>query len=136
MNNNYKVESTSDLPSGYEVYQVKDLKTNKGIALAIQIIFLIIAGLMIFIAIYFKLPISSDLPVILKIIIPVSLVLIYMVLHELTYGLFIWLISKRRPSFGLRFPYLITGSGHYYNKYHFIMILLAPAMVVSRSLCK
>lgn len=123
------VENQQVLPKDYTLFQTKDLKNDKKIALMIQVIFLIIAGLMVLIAFYFKLPIKNDLTVINKLILTLSLVALYMILHELTHGLFIWFISKHKPSFGFHFPYLITGSNNYYNKRSFIVILLAPVVI-------
>lgn len=124
-----KTKSTGSLPSNYKKYQTKDLKNDKKTALLIQGIFLIIAGLMVFIAYIFKLPIKSDLPLILKIIITIALIFFYTIVHELTHGIFIQLISKQKPSYGFNFPYLITGSNYYYNKQSFIIILLAPVLI-------
>src|SRR5690606_21073155 len=83
----------------------------------------------VFVAFYFDLPIKNELTLIPKLMITLLFVVIYMLIHELTHGLFIRIISKQKPTYGFHFPYLITGSNHYYNKLHFMMILLAPVCV-------
>ena len=129
MNIKKEIKNTDTLPSSYSIYQTKDLKNDKKIALLIQLIFLFIAGLMVLIAFCFKLPIKNDLSFIYKIVITIFLVFFYMIMHELTHGLIIQLLSKQKPSYRFRFPYLITGSNFYYNKKSFIMILFAPVFI-------
>lgn len=110
MSTTNQTKNTKILPKNYVQYHVVDLKNDKKTALAIQGIFLIIAGFMVFIAIHFQLPIKNDLELIYKIIITILLVFIYMIVHELTHGVVIQILSKRKPVYGFRFPYLYTGA--------------------------
>lgn len=124
-----QIKNTKILPKDYVQYHVVDLKNDKKTALAIQGIFLIIAGLMVFIAIHFQLPIKNDVPVFFKVIITLSFIFVYMIVHELTHGAMIRILSKSKPVYGIRIPYLYTGSLHYYTKFSFIIILLAPVVI-------
>lgn len=64
-----------------------------------------------------------------KIGITIGLVIIYMALHELTHGVFMQILSKKKPNYSFRFPYLTTGSQSFYNKMSFFIIALAPVII-------
>lgn len=130
MNQNKYVKATPTLPADYELFQTVDLNKDKKKLVLIQVIFILVALVMVFIAIYFDLPMKNDLPIYLKIGITVVLAFIYMMVHELMHGLFIFILSKDKPTFGFRFPYLTTGSKYYYSKQNFMMILLAPVVIL------
>ncbi len=60
----------------------------------------------------------------------IGLVIIYMMLHELTHGVFMQILSKKKPNYAFRFPYLTTGSLSYFNKTSFLIIALAPVIIL------
>jgi hypothetical protein len=129
MNHSKNISNTNELPKNYRFSHKFDLKTHKKISLLIQVIFMIIALSMVGLAIGFDFPIKSDMKTITKIIITVGLVIIYMILHELIHGVTIQLLSKKKPNYSFRFPYLITGSQSYFNKKSFFLIALAPVIM-------
>ena len=126
---NQKVANTKILPSHYKEHQIHDLKEDTKIALAIQILSCVVVGFMVLIAFLLDKKKKNELILITKIILTVVLVFVYMVIHELTHGALIRIISKEKPSYSIRLPYLITGSNHYYNKQSFLMILLTPVIL-------
>lgn len=126
---NKKVANSKILPLHYQEYQIHDLKEDKKIALVIQIMSCVVVGFMVLITFLLDLPMKNELSLILKIVLTVVFVFVYMVIHELTHGVLIRIISKEKPSYAIRFPYLITGSNHYYNKQSFLLILLTPVIL-------
>lgn len=126
---NHYVNNTNILPSNYKYLESIDLKNNQRVNNLIQIVFLAIALLMVGFAIIFKLPIKNDLGTVIKILITVLSCVVYMILHELTHGVFIRLFSHKRANYYFRFPYLATGSSSYFNKKSFIIITLSPVII-------
>ena len=122
--------NTNQLPGTHQFSHLIDLKKNKNINLLVQVIFIFIALVMVISAIVFQLPIQSDLKTLSKILITIGFVIIYMIVHEMTHGIFIWILSKRKPIYSIRFPYLTTGSQSYFNKRSFILITLAPVIIL------
>lgn len=53
----------------------------------------------------------------------------YMILHELTHGLTISLLSKTKSKYAIRFPFLTTGTEAYLNKRSFIIVCLSPSVL-------
>lgn len=129
MKNIKSISSSQLLPESYEYSHKINLKTDKKINFWIQAIFIVVALVMVFLAVYLKLPIQSDLKTITKILITVVFVVIYMFFHELTHGICIRLLSKKKLTYAIRFPFLITGSQTYFNKFNFIIIALAPVII-------
>ena len=125
MNN---VNNTTKLPTNYVLSQKIDLKKDNKLSLLIQIIFIIIAAMFVGFAIIFKLPIKNEFNAFKNIVITVGLVFLYMIVHELTHGVFIKFLSKEKPMYTFRFPFLTTGSNVYFNKRSFIIIALAPVI--------
>ncbi len=126
MNN---VNNTIKLPTNYELSHKIDLKKDNKINLLIQIIFVLIALMVVSFAIIFEFPIKNKFNAFENIVITVVLVFLYMIVHELTHGVFIQFISKEKPIYNFRFPFLTTGSNVYFNKTSFIIIALAPVII-------
>ncbi|GAA2570117.1 DUF3267 domain-containing protein [Pseudonocardia hydrocarbonoxydans] len=55
--------------------------------------------------------------------------LLYMAVHELTHGAFLWMLSGVRPTVALRVPYLVTGSRAYLDRRAFVVVALAPVVL-------
>ena len=125
----HNVNNTIKLPTNYELSKKIDLKKDNKLNSIIQIIFILIAIVFVGFAIIFKLPIKNEFNAFKNIVITVGLVFLYMIVHELTHGIFIQVLSKEKPNYNFRFPFLTTGSNVYYNKKSFIIIALAPVIV-------
>lgn len=134
MNCSKYTSNTNELPKTYKYSHNINLKTHKKISILIQVIFIIIALAMLSLAIGFDFPIKSDMKTITKMIITIGLVIVYMMLHELTHGVFMQIISKKKPNYAFRFPYLTTGSKSYFNKPSFFLIALAPVVILGITL--
>lgn len=129
MHNQKWSSNVNELPDSYVEKGVIDLKKDKKISLYIQLIFILIAGVMVGLAFIFQFPIKNNLETAQKVILTIGLVFLYMIIHELTHGVFIKFYSKINPKYYFRFPYLATGSNSYFNKKCFIIITLAPVII-------
>ncbi|MGM9662479.1 MAG: DUF3267 domain-containing protein [Oscillospiraceae bacterium] len=56
--------------------------------------------------------------------------LVYMVLHELTHGVFMRGFSGVRPKYGFTGAYAYAGSEVYFCKVHYLVIALAPVVLL------
>ncbi len=56
-----------------------------------------------------------------------------LIIHELVHGLFYWLLSRKRPKFGLQglFPYAAAPIGVYFPRNQFLTIGLAPLVLLT-----
>ena len=60
--------------------------------------------------------------------------MLYIVLHEVVHGIFIYLLGKQKPHFGIRLPYAYAGSDIYFDKKSYLIIALAPVVFFGVSL--
>ena len=122
------MNNTNQLPKNYELKESYDLKQTK-LNLIIQTTFIIIAAIFVSSVFIFNIEFNSEYHGLLIAGITVTLVLIYMTLHELTHGIFISILSKTKSTYKFRFPFLTTGTHAYFNKKSFIIICLAPSIL-------
>ncbi len=56
-----------------------------------------------------------------------------MIVHELVHGLFYWLFSRKRPKFGFHglFPYAAAPTGVYFPRNQFLVVGLAPLVLLT-----
>ena len=54
---------------------------------------------------------------------------LYLVLHELVHGVFMWYYTKEKPRYGFTGLYAYAGSDAYFCRSHYIIIALAPVVV-------
>ncbi|MBT2570464.1 hypothetical protein [Planococcus sp. ISL-110] len=85
--------NTFSLPADYEVMRTINLAKDKSINLMIQLFFIFITVVLIGFALWIGLPSSNNMNPFFSFLFTVSLVLIYMALHELTHAFFIKVFS-------------------------------------------
>ena len=129
MNRSNEIRNAHTLPETHEFSHIIDLKKDKKVSLFIQIIFIVVAIIAVGLAIAFKFPIQSELKIVAKILLTIGFVVIYAIVHELTHGVCIHILSKKKPIYAIKLPYLTTGSKAYFNIKSFILIALAPVIV-------
>ena len=56
-------------------------------------------------------------------------IVLYIGGHEAVHGLFMWLYSRKKPSFGFTLMYAYAGSRAYFGKYAYLSIALAPVVL-------
>ena len=130
------VYSTLILPEGYIPLFGIDLQKNKRLALLVNLAALLIAAVMIVPAL-FLMPISQLFSMssglvlyFLRFVVLLAGIVIYMVLHELIHGLFIKFFSGVRASYGFTGLYAYAGSEAYFHKKSYLIIALAPVVIL------
>lgn len=123
------VANTPNLPANFKLHGLMDLKNDKKTNIGIQVVFVLIAALSAGLAILFEFPIKSNWSTGLKTAATISFCFIYMLVHELTHGIFLKLLSGVNPVYFVRLPFLCTGSTAYFNKKSFIIVALAPVVI-------
>ena len=124
---------TAKLPENYKEILYVDLQKNKKLALLVNGLALIISAVMIIIGLIIS-PLSklySEGPVILLINLLIMLIgmPLYLVLHELVHGIFMYSYSRVKPRYGFTGMYAYAGSDGYFSKLPYIIIALAPVVI-------
>ena len=123
------IGNTNVLPPGFDVRTTVDLKTDRKIAVAIQVVFVATVVVLVGLALILGFPLSSGFSTWVTIVGTVVACLFYMVVHELTHAGFLWLFSRMRPAVTLRIPYLSVGGRGYLNTRSFLVVALAPVVI-------
>ncbi|MFZ2173166.1 MAG: DUF3267 domain-containing protein [Rhodococcus sp. (in: high G+C Gram-positive bacteria)] len=123
------VSTTDELPSNFRFHTRMDLKSDKKAALLVQLLFVAVAAVMIAVALAFDLPLDSGWNTWVLVVVTVVSVLLYMAVHELTHGAFIRFLSRTRPKYSVRFPFLTTGSTAYFSRKDAAVVALAHTVV-------
>lgn len=123
------------LPDGYRESFRIDLQHNKRLALLINGTALFILLVMALSALYFV-PISTLFSMdqglgtyTLRFVVLIFGNLAYIVLHELTHGIFMRKFSGQKPNFGFTGLYAYAGSSAYFSKTPYLIIALAPVVI-------
>ncbi len=124
-----RASNTAQLPSNYQLDGKMDLKKDTKVNLAIQVLFVVIAALMIGLAMLLGFPTKNNWGTGVTILVTVAMCVVYMIVHELIHGIFLKWFSGVKPDYFLRFPFFCTGSGAYFNKHSFIIVALAPVVI-------
>jgi hypothetical protein len=111
-----------------------DLSKDKKINMYIQILLVLLVAIMIGLAKWFDFPLTGSGNTGVKILITVFMCAVYMIVHELTHGVFVKLLSGVKPTYLVKFPFLCTGSEAYFNKKSFIIVALSPIVLWGISL--
>lgn len=118
-----------DLPGEYTQSQKLDLGADQKINAGIQVSAVLIAGLAVGLVLWLDLPVRSSWSNWILIPVTVVLCVIYMVIHELTHGVAIRILSGVKPTYRVRVPFLTTGSDAYLTKNDAIVTALAPVLI-------
>ena len=118
----------ADPPTGYLLHRSLDLKRGRA-AVATQAVFLLVAAVVVGMALVADLSFTTSWGALVTWSVTLLACGAYMVLHELTHGAALRLLSESGPSFSVRFPYLATGSDAYLSRATFVGVALAPAVV-------
>lgn len=124
-----------ELPSNYKESQKVDLKANKQM-LIVNLLAVAIMLVMIFCMNYFV-PINSIVSkhssmnsVLLKVVVIAIGFILYVILHEAVHGLTMKCFGAKHLKFGFKAMYAYAGSDEYFSKGAYIMIALAPVLVL------
>lgn len=119
-----------ELPQGYKELEQIDLQKDKKMAFLVNGIGVIIMVITFFIG-HALVPIAElyRMNGILPWIVIFAGTILYMVLHELVHGIFMFHYSKKKPFYGYTGMYAYAGSKCYFNKKSYIVIALAPIVI-------
>ncbi len=119
-----------ELPSDYILFGKIDLQKNKTQFWAIQSMALFISAVMI-VAGWFieKLNINGNAEDFIALGVLVISYIAYIILHEATHGLVMYLSVRAKLNFGFKGWAAYAGSTAYFDKKHYILISLAPLVL-------
>ena len=106
-----------------------DLKEDRRAAVTVQAGVAAAVGLLVVAAFVLDLPVDSPWPGWLVAVTTVIACLLYMVVHELTHGVVLQLVTGVRPTYAVRLPYLTTGSPALLSKRATAVVALAPMLL-------
>lgn len=120
-----------NLPDGYHELLTVDLQKNKRVALLVNGLALLIAILMVLLGAYLV-PFGMALRYIdpLSLLALFAAIVVYMLLHELTHGICMKLYGSGKVRYGFTGLYAFAGSGSYFARGPYIVIALAPVIVL------
>ncbi len=129
------MKAIHNLPEGYKEILSINLQKDKKVAL-------IVNGLALVIAIAFAVPMHFYIPIstlfsfekgitayFIRFISLLVLMVFYMILHELVYGITMKYFGAEKIKYGFTGLYAFAGSDDYYDKRSYIIIALAPVVI-------
>lgn len=130
------MKAVQALPEGYkEIFSV-NLQKDKKIALFVNILALLIAAVF-GVPMHFYIPVTTLFDMqngmkayIIRFICLMVLIVVYMVLHELVHGITMKFFGTKKVKYGFTGLYAFAGSNDYYDKRSYIIIALAPIVVL------
>lgn len=134
------MNNCTQLPNGYKEILKIDLQKNTKLAVLVNVLALIIAVLMI-VPVFVRIResfsmvfiITDDVKItalLLKFIVLIAGMVVYMILHELVHGIFMKKFSGIKPKYGFTGLYAYAGSSAYFNRKSYIIIALAPIVIL------
>lgn len=94
--------------------------------LALSMLFLLIAGVGVGIILLTKVYLNNIVPILVIILSVIG----FIAIHELIHIIFMSIFSKGKINVSVRFPTIAVGSDAYFNKSQYIVIALAPVVVL------
>ncbi|WP_131105478.1 DUF3267 domain-containing protein [Ornithinimicrobium sufpigmenti] len=116
-------------PTHGQVVWTLDLKTNRTAALTVQVGVALTVATAIALALLLDLPLDSGWGSGITAVVTVAAVVVYMVGHELTHGAMLWALTRVRPTYAVRLPYLTTGSQALLTRPAAVTVALAPFLL-------
>lgn len=123
------MKALKQLPNGYRKALQLDLEANKSLRIKISAAAVLIC---LFMGIYGDSiqPIERYFRGSLNQVAYAFLgIILYMILHEMVHGLFMWIFGRSPARFGLSMPFTCARSEIYFSKLQYIIIALAPVVI-------
>jgi hypothetical protein len=121
------------LPEGYKEIKSINLQKDRKLAIVINVGSLILLIAVLAFGLYLQ-PITVELKdtlgSLMKLIVVLVLYVLYIFAHELVHGVFMKKFSQMKPHYGFTGLYAFAGSDAYFNKKHYIIISLAPLVLL------
>ncbi len=133
------IQPTRQLPDGYSRTYSLHLKANKSAVVWMQVAtipaFILSAWAFAWLVLEFRSDAIFGLNRFNNLAVALGIVAVnfaVVVFHELAHGLFIWVFTRHRPVYGWRWFYAYAGAPDwYFGKLHYIVIALAPLVLIS-----
>lgn len=129
MSDQSSLRYTVELPSTYRQHMTVDLKKDRKAAVAVQGIFVLVVLLAAAAALLLDLPLATHWGPAVAIPVTLAACLVYMAVHEATHGVALQLLTKVKPSYAVRFPFLTTGNHAYLTRRSAVIVALAPTVI-------
>lgn len=120
---------TVELPPHYRPHRTVNLKKDGKFPAAVQGIFVMVALLAVSAALLLGLPLGSGWSPLVTVPVTLLACLAYMAAHEATHGVVLQLLTRVRPTYAVRFPFLTTGNRAYLTRRTAVVVALAPCIV-------
>lgn len=129
--------STTTLPEGYAQIGEINLKKNKRLAVALNILAFFVAVLCFFMLTSFAAYVRPGITTTSGIItvggmaVVAVLVILLLIVHELIHGYFFWVFTRSRPVFALRLFYAYAGAPDWYiPTRQFAAVAVGPLVII------
>lgn len=129
MSDQARLRDTAELPSSYLKHLTVDLKKDRRLAVAVRGIFVLVALSAVVAALLIDLPRDPSWGPAVTIPVTLAACLVYMAVHEATHGVVLQLLTKVKPSYAVRFPFLTTGNHAYLTRRSAVTVALAPSVL-------
>lgn len=116
-------------PAGYQIASTLDLKADRRAALTIQVGVALTVATAITLAFLLDLPLDSGWSGVVTAMVTVTAVVVYMLAHELTHGAALWALTRVRPAYAVRLPYLTTGSQALLTRRDAVIVAMVPFVI-------
>ncbi len=124
------MKSTKELPEHYAQILSVDLSKNKRQAVLVNALAIVIAAAMVVPVLIFR---GFDEPSVTGLFIAAAAtlggIIAYIILHELTHGVFMLAFGEGRPKFGFTGLYAYARADRYFGKAPYLVIALAPVFI-------
>lgn len=129
------MKALNTLPEGYGELISINVQKDKKLSLIINGLAILIAVAMV-VPMLFIVPITTIynqsleiIPILIKAAVIIASIIAYIVLHELTHALAMFICGTRKVKFGIKGMFAYAGSNDYYGKGSYIFIALAPVVL-------
>lgn len=122
------LRGTTALPATYRQHLTVNLQENKKFGIAVQGIFVVVALVAVGAALVLRLRLATEWAPLVTIAVTLTACLVYMAAHEATHGLTLQLLTRVKPTYKVRFPFLTTGNRAYLTRRTAVIVALAPVV--------
>ena len=122
------MRSSLTLPDGYEMVRTVDLQKDKKTMIFVQVFSLLLLIAMAAAGALWGPGISALVEAKWKLLVLAAGYIAYIILHELTHGVFMRIFSRAKVNYGFTGIYAFAGSSAYFGKAAYIVIALAPVV--------
>ncbi|WP_051479194.1 DUF3267 domain-containing protein [Arthrobacter sp. H5] len=123
------LRDTTSLPSSYRTHRSVDFKKDRKFATTIQLVFMLVVLGAVAAAFLLELPLGTTWTPAFTIPITLGACLAYMAIHEATHGVVLQAVTKVKPTYAFRFPFLTTGNRAYLTRQNAVAVAVAPAII-------